>query len=369
MEWHEATALAAAVALLAGCDEKPGAPAPTVALSGRVRLVGVEKGGQGTPLATRTVDDADGVVVHLERNESIVATTTTLDGGFQFDVDESGSYRALTWVDPSEVVATEAVAVSSEDAEFTEILELQGGGDVEVYPNPLDPVLTRIHYFLPVGKELSITVRDLALAHVRTVLSRYEPAGFGEAHWAGLRDDASPVTAGMYWVALDAEGLSATELVFVDQDLGPQGVGYGWTISASSTDPYVNSQAAPSSGVLTLYLWLVCSEGLAAAEFGLQGTLTVLATSSMNGFLNAGTPTNLLLATPCRSAPIVAASILVLDSGTGGTVCLGPSTGGKNSSVDCVDYLEWTHDTLGFSNDGSTPCQVLVGAGGFCSAP
>ena len=43
---------------------------------------------------------------------------------------------------------------------------------------------------------------------------------------------------------------------------------YGWTISASDTDPFVNT-AAPGSGPVNLYLWLECASpaGWTAAEF------------------------------------------------------------------------------------------------------
>jgi hypothetical protein len=55
---------------------------------------------------------------------------------------------------------------------------------------------------------------------------------------------------------------------------------YGWTISASNTDPYVNT-AEPNLTIDTFYLWLACcdvpdypdgterAQGFTAAEFAL----------------------------------------------------------------------------------------------------
>ena len=74
--------------------------------------------------------------------------------------------------------------------------------------------------------------------------------------------------------------------------------GYGWTVSKSAVDPLVNS-GLPTGGVDTLFLWFFCSdEGMSAAEMTLESIPPgqVLAFNVMNGYLNAGNATNLLLA-------------------------------------------------------------------------
>jgi hypothetical protein len=88
---------------------------------------------------------------------------------------------------------------------------------------------------------------------------------------------------------------------------------YGWTISASSTDPHQNIGTLEGDfGVL--YLWFACStvEGVAAAAFDLVGPLQVLAFNPQNGFLNAGTATSLMLAVGgCPRGPLLAGEIIV----------------------------------------------------------
>jgi hypothetical protein len=86
-----------------------------------------------------------------------------------------------------------------------------------------------------------------------------------------------------------------------------------WTISASSSDPFVNT--GPLVDPDTLYLWLDCTrdlEPVAFAEFALAGDLNVIALEPMNGFSNTGTLTELfLVATGCPTGPLLAAAITV----------------------------------------------------------
>jgi hypothetical protein len=90
---------------------------------------------------------------------------------------------------------------------------------------------------------------------------------------------------------------------------------YGWTISSSLSNPFVNTGTA-TGGVNTLYLWFVCSglsNGLTAAEFNISGPpSSIFAFTPMNGFLNAGGTTNLLLATPCTLGSVVAGNWVIL---------------------------------------------------------
>ena len=117
---------------------------------------------------------------------------------------------------------------------------------------------------------------------------------------------------------------------------------YGWTVSHSATEPLVNS-GTPNAGTDTLFLWLYCQgKGMSAAEMDLNSfpAGNVLAFNPMNGFLNAGNATHLLLAVGgCPDGAVVAGSILILHF-VPLTVCLQ----GANVTVDCsADPQAWPH--------------------------
>jgi len=140
---------------------------------------------------------------------------------------------------------------------------------------------------------------------------------------------------------------------------------YGWTISASSTDPYVHT-APPGTGLYRLYVWLVCitSEVFGNGAFHLDGSLAdrivgvnaippfgVLVTSD----LDLGPYT-----TPCLSSgahPVLEVVILD-DSGIGGNLCIGETVvGALNTSCNCT-LLCFPHAVTGFASDGTAPCVI-----------
>jgi hypothetical protein len=140
---------------------------------------------------------------------------------------------------------------------------------------------------------------------------------------------------------------------------------YGWSISNSETDPFSNT-GNPTYAVTKLYLWLQCcdTDGMSAAEFDIEtSSISLLATTTQNGFLNAGGTSNVLLAVGgCPCGPMVAAELLVVDSG--GTVCLVESAENSiRASVDCETLPElWPIDWIGYSSAGPDPC----GSGRLC---
>jgi hypothetical protein len=85
-----------------------------------------------------------------------------------------------------------------------------------------------------------------------------------------------------------------------------------WTISSSASDGSMTSGPLPDPGVLCLW-YHGCGNGwlMQAAEFDLVGVdLVVVGFTPMNGFLNAGTPTALLIAVGgCPSGSVVAGRI------------------------------------------------------------
>ncbi|MFN8176385.1 MAG: hypothetical protein U0167_00500 [bacterium] len=115
---------------------------------------------------------------------------------------------------------------------------------------------------------------------------------------------------------------------------------YAWMISASSDVPYANTGGIAAGGLAHLYLWYYCSYdgGMAAADFGLRATgVTFAGFSTMNGFLNAGSGTNLLLAVGgCPLGPVVAGDISVFYFGGAGSVCIVDSINDIRVVVDCT---------------------------------
>jgi len=147
---------------------------------------------------------------------------------------------------------------------------------------------------------------------------------------------------------------------------------YGWTISSSTADPYVNTGGTVGT-LAFIYLWLACTttDGVSAAEMDLAyspaGLGVNIAVTAQNGFLNAGAGNALLLATACQNGPIVAAQI-IYQALAPGELCLVPSAANNlNVSVDCTNFLTWNNETIGFSfggaaltcDDGAPLCQTI----------
>jgi hypothetical protein len=140
---------------------------------------------------------------------------------------------------------------------------------------------------------------------------------------------------------------------------------YGWTVSRSDADPFANTGELVGSFV-NLYLWYACNsnDGMSAAEIDplINAPNSIAAFNVLNGYLNAGTATHLLLAVGgCPAAPVVAGSWLVLRSGP---IDLCPS--GANVTVDCsADPSAWPNEYIGYSELGVpcqdfTPCETSV---------
>ncbi len=144
---------------------------------------------------------------------------------------------------------------------------------------------------------------------------------------------------------------------------------YGWTVSQSPSDPCVNEGGFAVGGLVTLFLWYFYSspDGMSAADISVvvnpPGALNIFGFNVMNGFLNAGTATNLLLAIGgCPSGPIAAGNWPAFSSVAAWEFCLG----GLNSTVDCETLPElFPNDHKGFSNNGF-PLSCLVGMNEDC---
>ena len=80
------------------------------------------------------------------------------------------------------------------------------------YPNPFNPQTT-IPFSLERGARTSLSVYNAAGQRVRVLLDEYRPAGQHDVRWDGRDDLARPVSSGVYFVRLAAEGVSATRKI------------------------------------------------------------------------------------------------------------------------------------------------------------
>jgi hypothetical protein len=146
--------------------------------------------------------------------------------------------------------------------------------------------------------------------------------------------------------------------------------GIGWTISASSTDPFVNTGTPGGPGTLTqLYLWYACNTtppsgpgvGISAMECAMSES--PIAAPTMNGFslLNpVSLPDILLVVGGCPAPPVSSAVLLYVNDGLGLEVHLEPSlANGLNLTVDCGGNT-WPNQFIGYSEVGP-PVQNFVG--------
>lgn len=129
---------------------------------------------------------------------------------------------------------------------------------------------------------------------------------------------------------------------------------YGWVISPSSINPCLH-HGTFDPGIVTLYLWYLYNspDGLSAVDISATsippGAIVILGFTTENGFLNAGSATDLLLAVGgCPSGPTRAGAWVVQTTTPVWELCLG----GKNVSVDCqIQPVAWNNDHVGFRNN------------------
>jgi hypothetical protein len=129
---------------------------------------------------------------------------------------------------------------------------------------------------------------------------------------------------------------------------------YGWSISASNTDPFVNT-APPETGFYSLYAWLFCitSEPFGHGVFRIDGSLAdrIVGFSGIPPFIVGMTPDlDLFPYIPnggCLwSGAYPGIEIFILDpSGTGGALCIVDPIGSSgNVSCVCVNRSGYSGD-------------------------
>jgi hypothetical protein len=120
---------------------------------------------------------------------------------------------------------------------------------------------------------------------------------------------------------------------------------YGWTISASGTDPYLNSMTLEPNTPFTAYVWDACDteDGVSAAEFAitidpLESFAATPVFSVMGYWLWAGSGLDCIIVVGgCPRAPILAGTITGFWTGAAGPahICFGIS--GINDQMGTVD--------------------------------
>lgn len=162
--------------------------------------------------------------------------------------------------------------------------------------------------------------------------------------------------------------------------LGAQGLPdylyFDLTLSASASDPFVNS--GPVSGsTLDLYLWLVCEEsGLdgvwsVSCEFTPPPGVVTLGFDPLGGCLNAGDDTDVLLAIPgCPQGPQTLGVWYVMST-MSGSYCLGPhpewglATGTYCDCLSC--FTPGRVRQIGYAAGGGT--ATCIQTEGFACGP
>jgi hypothetical protein len=144
---------------------------------------------------------------------------------------------------------------------------------------------------------------------------------------------------------------------------------YLWDLSFSATR-FVHT-SPPRPGTVSVYLWYTCAAvtGMTVAEFAVHtdGALSVLDFTPMNGFLNAGTATELLLSVGgCPGGPILAGVFTMLDpTGAGGSACFaGSAAHDLNVTIDCspIEPTAYPNGYRGVSTNGSAPSSPRAAA-------
>ncbi|MGQ0722830.1 MAG: FlgD immunoglobulin-like domain containing protein [Candidatus Eiseniibacteriota bacterium] len=236
-----------------------------------------------------------------------------------------------------------------------------GGGLSHSFVVPADPgVVTAsfgAHHWLEIQPDPGLTVQPASgwfrenssvtiTASVGDPFALIEWIGSGPGSFSGIADVATVVMQGPI-TEFAILGVSGSKV-------------YDFTISASANDPFADT-SPPTYGIRNLYLWVTCAPaGVAAFETGVGGTLAPVAFVPVNGVLNAGNATELLLATPCQRGTQLnfLMGYWIVDD-PGGSLCLVPSQySGRVAAVDCTDFEEIPDVGFrGFDSAGGVPCE------------
>jgi hypothetical protein len=152
----------------------------------------------------------------------------------------------------------------------------------------------------------------------------------------------------------------------------PCRAGYEFSLSASSTEPFQNT-APPAGGVRNIYLWATCiDDGISVFEGNLASNgAAVYAFNPLNGVMNVGGATALLLAVPgCPYGnPVNFLLGYWVINDTGVDLCMQVSGNEVLGAVDCdAQNPTLTNNVVvkGFKSLGGSPCTLGTAS---CSPP
>lgn len=205
--------LVLATAAVVGCGRDPARPA-TYRLSGRVQLVGRLTADNGQPLGSRNVDDADGVPVDLLLGTTIVASTHTVDGAYQFTGVSPGGYFVRANYEGGFGVLSPGLTVANRDVAAAAPIVLAAAGDLYPAPNPVDS-LCLVTFTAPTALGVALRVIALDGTIVRHLLVESELSeGLFLTRWDGRDDLGGTPPAGAYWLAFTLGTERRAQLLF-----------------------------------------------------------------------------------------------------------------------------------------------------------
>ncbi len=189
---------------------------------------------------------------------------------------------------------------------------------------------------------------------------RYEPEV-----WIGFQFSSDHASGFALGAAVDNVTVRRSRPIVLPE---PTGDSYGWTISASDVDPYVNIGSI-AGGVRRYLLWYVCDDVVMGAASGLIGRLqfdgppgTLFAPEG--GVTNTGTLPTLVLSLPeCSEAPLLVGTVFTINATTD-RLCLTDSEFGHLATLDCVGEPGSTK-ARGFNAEAGTSCV----ADSLCGEP
>ena len=78
------------------------------------------------------------------------------------------------------------------------------------YPNPFNPV-TNINFYLTEDTFLNIAIYDVIGRHIKQIISDNQKAGHKSVKWNSTNGEGKPVSAGVYFFSIEAEGYIKTK--------------------------------------------------------------------------------------------------------------------------------------------------------------
>lgn len=197
--------LASAILLLAGlpaCSQKPTDPILR-SISGSVILRGYFIDTAGRPAGTRVVGDADGVKIDLVRAGRVIASTTTVNGGYLFTGLPTGVYNALTVNLGGIHDTTEALTIAVRSVAVADTLRMNSRGDLYPVPNPFVDS-TVVYFEVPDTVFVQVTIRTLAGNIIRTLAAKEMVPGLQSVTWDGRDDRGALAPAIIHWMVYES---------------------------------------------------------------------------------------------------------------------------------------------------------------------